>query len=76
MKNNFLQLAKEQFLNLKEEILDLDIKALGSEDVTSYENDGVKFKIKVDGCWEKATWFDYKVYDEQENIIETGNYCF
>jgi hypothetical protein len=45
---NYLQLAKEQFLNLKEEMLDLDRKYLGSEDETNYEVDGIKFTIKVE----------------------------
>jgi hypothetical protein len=73
---NYLQLAKEQFLNLKEEMLDLDRKCLGSEDETNYEVEGIKFKIKVDGFWEKATFFYYIVTDEFGKEIEKGSYCF
>jgi hypothetical protein len=73
---NYLQLAKEQFLNLKEEMLDLDRKYLGSEDETNYEVDGIKFTIKVEGFWEKATFFDYVVKDEFGKELEKGYYCF
>lgn len=71
-KPNYLELAKEQFYNMKEEILDLDRKSLGGEDETNYEVDGVKFKIKVDGYWEKSNWFNWTVYDEQGNEITSG----
>ena len=73
---NYLKLAKEQFLNLKEEMLDFDRKCLGSEDETNYEVEGVKFKIKVEGFWEKSTWFDYIVTDEFGKELDKGNYCF
>jgi hypothetical protein len=76
MKIDFLELAKEQFLNLKKEILDFNREYLGSEDETDYEVDGFKFKIKVDGFWEKATFFDYIVTDEFGKEIEKGDYCF
>lgn len=76
MEPNYLELAKEQFLNLKEEVLDMDRKALGSEDETNYEVNEVKFKIKVDGFWEDSTWFNYEVLNEQNQTIEKGDYCF
>jgi hypothetical protein len=69
---DYLKLAKEQFINLKEETLDEDRHSLGAENEMDYEIDGVKFKIKVDGFWEKATWFDWTVYDEQGNEIVNG----
>lgn len=69
---NYLQLAKEQFSNLQEKTLDEDRHSLGAENEMDYEIDGVKFKIKVDGFWEKATWFDWTVYDEQGNEIANG----
>lgn len=72
MKTNYLELAKSQFKNLKEEVLDLDRHALGSEDEINYEVDGIKFKIKVYGFWEGSEWFNYWVYDEQGNEIEHG----
>lgn len=74
--SDYLKLAQEQFLNLKEEELDLNRKILGSQDETNYEKDGIKFKISVDGFWEKATWFNYTVSDEQGNIIEKDTYIF
>jgi hypothetical protein len=73
---NYLEIAKHQFLNLKEEFLDMDRKAIGSEDDTNYEVDKFKFKIKVDGYWEDSTWFNYEVLNEQNEIIEKGDYCF
>lgn len=76
MKPNFLELAQTQFLNLQDEILDIDRHSVGGGDETHYEVSGFKFKIKVDGYWEKATWFDYEVLDEQNKIIESGNHCF
>ena len=69
---NYLKLAKEQFSNLQDETLDEDRHALGAENEQDYDIDGVKFKIKVDGFWEKATWFDWNVYDEQGNEIASG----
>lgn len=69
---DYLKLAKEQFSNLMEETLDEDRHSLGAENEQDYEIDGVKFKIKVDGFWEKATWFDWNVYDEQGNEIASG----
>jgi hypothetical protein len=76
MKPNYLELAKEQFLNLQEEILDLDRHALGSECGENYEVDEVKFNINVDGFWEGSTWFNYEVRNEHNEIIEKGDYCF
>lgn len=75
MKSKYLELAEEQFFNLKEETLDLDRKSLGAEDTINYydENDK-KFSIKVNGYWEKATWFDYWVYDEFNNLLEKDIY--
>jgi hypothetical protein len=69
---NYLKLAKEQFSNLKEETLSKDRHSLGAENEMDYEIDGVKFKIKVDGFWEKATWFDWTVYDKKGNVITNG----
>jgi hypothetical protein len=69
---NYLKLAKEQFSNLQEETLDEDRHSLGAENEMDYEIDGVKFKIKVEGFWEKATWFDWTVYDEEGKEIANG----
>jgi hypothetical protein len=73
MKPKYLELAEQQFLNLKEEVLDMNRKAVGSEDETNYDNEGVKFKIKVHGFWERSDWFDYWVFDEQNTLIEQGH---
>lgn len=73
---NYLELAKEQFLNLKEALLDLDRKCLGGIDTTNYEIEGIKFSIEVDGFWEKSTWFDYVVKNEFGNILEEADYSF
>lgn len=69
---NYLKLAKEQFSNLQNVILDEDRHAVGAANKQDYDIEGVKFKIKVDGFWEKATWFDWIVYDEQGNKIASG----
>lgn len=67
---NYRELAEQRFLALQDELLELDKDALGGEDETNYEVDGVRFKIKVDGFWEKATWFNYEVFNEQNQSIE------
>jgi len=69
---NYRELASEQFYNLKEETLDDDRHCLGAANEQEYEIDGLKFKISVNGFWEKATWFDWVVYDEENNIITRG----
>ena len=48
---SYLELAKSQFLDLKEEMLDLDGKCLGSEDETNYDKGDLFFSIKVNGFW-------------------------
>ena len=72
MKIDFEELAEDQFYKLKEETLDEDRKSLGAEGEQDYEIDEVKFKIKVDGFWEKSTWFNWIVYDESGKEIDTG----
>ena len=75
MKSKYLELAEEQFFNLKEETLDSDRKSLGAEDtVNYYDENNKRFSIKVNGYWEKATWFDYWVYDEFNNLLEKDIY--
>ena len=69
---NYLELAKIQFNALMEDILDADRHALGAECEEEYEKYGVKFKIKVDGFWEKSKWFDWCVYDDAGNVIAKG----
>jgi hypothetical protein len=73
---DYLNLAKEQFNNLQKETLDMDRYSLGGEDEINYEIDGVKFKIKVDGFWEKSVWFDWFVYNEQGIEITKGYYVY
>jgi len=69
---NYLELAKEQFYTLKEETLDEDRHCLGATNSKEYEKDGVKFSIEVDGFWEKSTWFDWEVKDENGAVLDSG----
>lgn len=66
---DYLKLATTQFFALKEEVLDENRHALGSGNEVDYEIDGIKFKITVDGCWEKSTWFDWEVFDDKGNKV-------
>ena len=74
--HTYLELAKAQYIALRKEILDEDRHALGSLNEQSYEENGIKFKIEVDGFWESSYWFDYTVYDNTEEILDKGNYMF
>jgi len=69
---NYLELAEDQFYNLKEETLDDDRHVLGAGNKKDYEVDNVKFTIEVDGFWEKSTWFDWIVKDENGAKIDSG----
>lgn len=69
---DYLKLAKEQFFKLKEEILDEDRHSLGASNEVDYEIDGNKFKIKVDGFWEKSTWFEWEVINATGEKIASG----
>lgn len=69
---DYLKLAEKQFLTLKKKTLDEDRDILGAENEENYEVNGLKFKIKVDGFWEKATWFNWEVTDEQGEKIAFG----
>lgn len=73
MKTNYFELAESQFYQLKEDTLDEDRKCVGAEGEEDYEIDGFKFTIKVDGFWEKSTFFSYVVTDELGNEIEKGD---
>ena len=69
---NYLELAEKQFYNLKEETLDDDRHCSGAANKQDYEIDKVKFSIEVDGFWEKSTWFDWVVTDENGEKIDSG----
>jgi len=69
---NYLELAVDQFYQLKEDTLDDDRHSVGAECTEDYDIDGIKFQINVDGFWEKSTWFNWKVIDEKGNVIESG----
>ena len=69
---DYLELAKEQFFDLKEDVLDEDRHCLGAENEKKYEVDGVRFTIKIEGFWEKSNWFDFVVIDEHGTIIKSG----
>lgn len=70
---NFNKLARDQFYNLKEELLDEDRKCLGGIGKEDYNVDGFEFTIEVDGFWEKSTFFDYVVTDKSGAEIAKGN---
>lgn len=72
--NNYLELAEKQFNQLKEDTLEnaTDKDVVGAVNEKEYEIDGVKFKIKINGFWESATWCDWFVYDENDNKIDSG----
>lgn len=72
MKTNYFELAEDQFYQLKEDTLDDDRKCVGAEGEEDYDIDGFKFTIKVDGFWEKSTWFNYVVIDSDGDEIEKG----
>ncbi len=72
MRNKYFELAEEQFYNLKESTLDDDRKAIGASNSEKYTIDGVDITIKVDGCWEKSTWFDWFIYDSNGAILYQG----
>lgn len=71
---NYLELAKDYFFELQEEVLDKDRHAMGVSEEKDFDIDGNKFTIAVDGFWEKSTWFDWTVYDEKRNVIASGTY--
>ena len=73
-QEKYLELAKNQFYELKEETLKDVSESMGAENELDYEIDGEKFKIKVDGFWEKATWFNWEVFNEQGESILSGTY--
>lgn len=68
-KKDYLELAEKQFYKLKEKTLDNERLSLGAESTEEYDIDGEKFKIHVDGFWEKSTWFNWTVYDNDGNVI-------
>jgi hypothetical protein len=65
-------LAEKQFYQLKHEALKKDYESLGAENTEEHIVDGKKIKIKVDGFWEKSTWFNWIAWDERENQISKG----
>ena len=69
---NYLELAEEQFYNLKEEALDDDRHILGAANKKDYDIDSVKFTIEVDGFWEKATWFNWTATHENGDKLGSG----
>ena len=71
---DYLKLAKEQFFTLKEEMLDEDRHSLGAANEIDYDIEGEKFKIKVDGFWEKSTWFDWEVINLSGEKIASGTW--
>lgn len=71
---DYLKLAKEQFLTLKEDRLDEDRHSLGAENEIEYNVDNNKFKIKVNGFWEKGTWFNWQATDDNNKIVASGTY--
>lgn len=70
--SKYLDLAKEQFFAMKEDILDEDRQSLGGAIEKEHEVDGKKCKIKVDGFWEKSNWFEWEAVDMSGSVIEKG----
>ena len=68
-KEEFLEIVKDYFYALKEEALDEDRYLVGVEEEKDFDIDGEQFIIKVDGYWEKSTWFDWEVKDSKGEII-------
>jgi hypothetical protein len=75
MEIYFEELATDQFYELKEKTLDEDRHVLGANSEQDYDINGVKFKIKVNGFWEKSTWFNWTVFDENGVEIKSGTEC-
>jgi len=69
---DYLELAKEQFYNLKEETLDDDRHVLGAANKKDYDIDSFKFTIEVDGFWEKSTWFNWTATHENGDKLGGG----
>jgi hypothetical protein len=76
MEIDYLELAKSFFLKLKKELQQEDSDSMGGISLEEFNVNCFKFKIEVDGFWEKATFFDYIVTDEFGKEIDKGNYCF
>tara|TARA_R110000737_G_scaffold353327_1_gene404194 strand:- start:68 stop:292 length:225 start_codon:yes stop_codon:yes gene_type:complete len=70
----YLELAIDQFFEMKEDWLDGDRHCVGGTKKKYYELDGVKFELKVDGFWEKADWFDYTVIDSNGTELDKGHW--
>lgn len=75
-KIDYLELAQDFFLELKKDFQNEDNDSMGGASSKDYNIDGFEFEIFVDGFWEKAKFFDYKVVDKSGAIIESGDYCF
>ena len=71
--NKFVELAKQQFYDMKEEYLDDDRHCIGGENTQKYDENGIKFTIFVYGCWEKSEWFDYEIITENNKILKSGS---
>ena len=69
---NYLDLAEEQFDNLMNETLDIDRHVLGAKNKQEYNINGFQFRIEVDGFWEQSIWFNWSVYDSDNNKIYSG----
>lgn len=70
----YLEIAIEQFYEMKEEWLDDDRHCIGGENEKEYDVKGVKIKVKVDGFWEKSDWFNYVVFDCNGNELNKGHW--
>lgn len=71
-KIDYCKLAREQFLKLKEDMLDEDRHCVGADGEEDYNIEGIKFRIKISGFWEKSNWFDWYAYDDNGVLIEKG----
>lgn len=70
----YLELAIDQFYEMKEEWLDDDRHCVGGTNKKDYQLDEVKFELEVNGFWEKADWFDYTVVDSDGIELDKGHW--
>lgn len=76
MEIDYLELAKNFFLQLKKELQQDDSDSMGGASSKDFNINGFEFEIFVDGFWEKSKFFDYKVVDKSGKELEKGDYCF
>lgn len=64
MKEQFKKLAREQYFNLKENLLNQDNTNVGGKNSREYTIDDNLVIINVVGCWGKRNWYSYCAISE------------